>query len=562
MKTYYGITIGPIIKTLMKARKTRELWAASYLFSYLMKSLIKVLKENKAEFIVPFTDEINWGGNVHNILDKPNGAGLFADRCVFYFPEAMSEPSSFDLVIKVIEQTKLNIVKEVIDYLVRQKLFSERRSEREDQLKQHFLDYLQVYAVERDFENPDIVKKYSEAARDVPEQNAEPPMNPALQAKNIVREIYGDLDVLELQSQVIPLESTPWIELFINKAALMRQQPSSFLVDDALQGDAFERNRFESLIEIAARELVDHLDREEQTSFLSKIENDANEESLMDYLKGKNPGLFKTPHKYIAIIQADGDKIGACIKELDNSQYLKFSKALLAFSLHASDAIRDYGGLPVYIGGDDLLFFAPIRYGARDVFSLIDDLDALFSAFLSPLALSSQPTLSFGISIAYYKFPLNENREKALSQLSEVAKQFKFRKGVKNAVATFVQKHSGQTFGLTLQKSAEVGSSYAVFKELVRMHIEQQHFLNSVSQHLSRDWPLILKIYSEKEKLKSLFDNNFNEGIHQEGKNRHFLEKLQEMILAMGRDFQEKHLQESIYGALRLIKFLNRDDND
>ncbi|MDR2511860.1 MAG: hypothetical protein LBC89_05325, partial [Bacteroidales bacterium] len=36
MNTYTAISIGPIYKTLTMARKPLEIWAASYLFSYLM----------------------------------------------------------------------------------------------------------------------------------------------------------------------------------------------------------------------------------------------------------------------------------------------------------------------------------------------------------------------------------------------------------------------------------------------------------------------------------------------------------------------------------------------
>ena len=51
-----AITLGPIYKTFMYAKKTRELWAASYLFSYLMKTLIVAFKtaDNDIDIIIPF----------------------------------------------------------------------------------------------------------------------------------------------------------------------------------------------------------------------------------------------------------------------------------------------------------------------------------------------------------------------------------------------------------------------------------------------------------------------------------------------------------------------------
>lgn len=46
---YLGISIGPIYDTLSRARKTRELWAGSYLFSRLMKALLQAVAEEGAD---------------------------------------------------------------------------------------------------------------------------------------------------------------------------------------------------------------------------------------------------------------------------------------------------------------------------------------------------------------------------------------------------------------------------------------------------------------------------------------------------------------------------------
>ncbi|MBU1821740.1 MAG: hypothetical protein KKG00_09565, partial [Bacteroidetes bacterium] len=39
-KSYHATTLGPIYQTFRNARRTREVWAASYLFSYLAKGII------------------------------------------------------------------------------------------------------------------------------------------------------------------------------------------------------------------------------------------------------------------------------------------------------------------------------------------------------------------------------------------------------------------------------------------------------------------------------------------------------------------------------------------
>ena len=54
---YIGITIGPIVKTLMLTTTPAGLWGASYIFSYYTKKLIESLKEDlnlsDESFLVP-----------------------------------------------------------------------------------------------------------------------------------------------------------------------------------------------------------------------------------------------------------------------------------------------------------------------------------------------------------------------------------------------------------------------------------------------------------------------------------------------------------------------------
>ena len=66
---YTGISIGPILKTLAMARKPRELWSASYLFSYLMKCIYSEAEKSKAEILSPAKPD-----------EKKTEVGIFPDR--------------------------------------------------------------------------------------------------------------------------------------------------------------------------------------------------------------------------------------------------------------------------------------------------------------------------------------------------------------------------------------------------------------------------------------------------------------------------------------------------
>ena len=71
---YIGLTIGPIYKTLQNSKKPNELWSASFVFSYIMKQIIKEFRNR--EFVVPYIKD-------ESIFDESMDIGLFHDRFIF-----------------------------------------------------------------------------------------------------------------------------------------------------------------------------------------------------------------------------------------------------------------------------------------------------------------------------------------------------------------------------------------------------------------------------------------------------------------------------------------------
>src|SRR3989304_7528026 len=71
---YTAITIGPIYKVFSQARKTRELWGASYLFSYIMRRIIEKLND-LTKCCLPCKVDIL-------TESKGKGAGFFPDRLI------------------------------------------------------------------------------------------------------------------------------------------------------------------------------------------------------------------------------------------------------------------------------------------------------------------------------------------------------------------------------------------------------------------------------------------------------------------------------------------------
>jgi len=89
---YIALTIGPIYKTLSGAKKPKELFSASYFFSYLMREIIKEFKHR--EFVVPYVTEA--------ILDNEGDVGLFHDRFIFKAEEGDLQKLENDVIPSVI----------------------------------------------------------------------------------------------------------------------------------------------------------------------------------------------------------------------------------------------------------------------------------------------------------------------------------------------------------------------------------------------------------------------------------------------------------------------------
>lgn len=87
--TYIALTIGPIYKTLQNAKKPKELFASSYIFSYIMREIIKAFKDKK--FITPYIQ--------NEAIFNESDIGLFHDRFIFETKEAKEDLEKLERVI-------------------------------------------------------------------------------------------------------------------------------------------------------------------------------------------------------------------------------------------------------------------------------------------------------------------------------------------------------------------------------------------------------------------------------------------------------------------------------
>lgn len=458
-KTYIGLTIGPIYKTLKNAKKTRELWGGSYIFSFVMKEIIFHLKERT--FIVPFIKDAT-------VFQSGKEVGLFHDRFIFE-----SLPN---------DKVKLeNIIQEVF------KALSQKTS-----LSMKFLNtYFQVNFIELELD--------AEA--------------------NAILELSPYLDSIELFYEVGNYED--------NELSKMLKGNNSFLTKEAFG----EKKSFPSLPEIALHDIMNETLRNQINSQKDEIDIYENIKNLKPY------------HKYIAIVHADGDSMSEVIK--DTAKLKKTSENLFNYCTNSHKLIQEFGGETIFAGGDDLLFFAPVLSHGKTIFELLDAISQDFDAKFEHKA-----TLSLGVSITYYKFPLYEALQKSrdLLEIHAKEKELPKEKRKKNNIAYEVVKHSGQTFGSVVHKGTDAYVNFLSFVSIEKSL--DDNFLHSLHHKIDLHKITLEAIKNDKKKLNNFFKNYFNEAGHEEY--REFFSKLIEYMVAT------KNIEE-IYTTLRFIKFIKGD---
>lgn len=371
---YLAINIGPIVKTFSMARKPREFWAASYMFSYLMECILDHLDNNdNLTLVSPFYEK--------GYCQKA-GVGLFPDR-IYY-----SVKSDVDIY--------------------------------------HLTDEAVMVFSEATRINHEVVKHYFNIMTACGEYDSD---------SAAITGLNATLNIMEFNQMACLPKDQETIQSFLNHTRNNAPSP--------LFSIAFENSKFpiETLEEIA--------------------------------LAGCTKAQYSR-QKYVCIVQADGDNMGTIIQsgKMDTGRR-QFSENLMKFGKNACETIKGFGGLPIYAGGDDLLFIAPVcgKDSGGTILDLIGKIDELFAQEIKAPAFAetkdniskeANPSMSYGISIIYHKYPLYEAWEIARNMLFSKAKDV----SGKNAIAVNLRKNSGSDFEIAISKSSD---AYVKLNTLIQM---------------------------------------------------------------------------------------------
>jgi CRISPR-associated protein Cmr2 len=250
---------------------------------------------------------------------------------------------------------------------------------------------------------------------------------------------------------------------------------------------------------------------------------------------------------YFAVVVADGNSMGKLIGKKGFENIEEISKGLFDFIVNKNiyELTKDLKGELIYAGGDDILAFLPID----KVFEYIEELNKRFKE-----SLGDKVSLSFGISINYYKFPLRKAIKESWDLLYEAKDRGKTKEnGEEKKEASFsllLRKHSGQTMKLFHKLNSK---EYKKFKKIKKSVIEENApFVKGFHHNLKRYENVILSFYTHKrDNIIDAFENMFNEANKDEFKT---IKKVADYL-----DYIKPRDEESfnkIFYDLSFIKFL------
>lgn len=560
------LSIGPIYETMKVADNTRAVWTVSFMFSYLMRETIEALRTEKKitndEFVVPCIND-----EFEKYLKDGQRAGLFHDRLILKGCYADEINSAYEIAVEKL----IAIIIETFKISEKQKYV--KKSINTDKVKEYFQSYFQSYI----------------ASVDVPS------------GENPILALSAYVDAVEYEPRLALHEEYEYLHDFLRLTNLAGLQSVSFLEGS----NSVTKDRcFKSLPEISAWELIeDQKDEWKKEHLCLKLsdamnlkENIKNPEKEVDEIikllekkfkvsnnDNEHKKIFKPYHKYVAVVQADGDGFGKYLEEIgSNEDKLKnFSTDIFKFASSASKIIESHGGSVVMAGGDDLLFFAPVVTKKMNVFTLIEEID---DAFKDIFKNNKNLSMSYGLSISYYKFPLQEAFDVAYKSLINHAKKATWmntNKDValreedlgelpaKNAIQVNIRKHSGQSHSLTLPKDTTLFKEFITLLKNELDGNQNLHLPHSLHHALKKGAKVIDMIDSKS--LNNFFTNQFDEDVHIT-KHEEALDAVigilttlkdgdeaQHLVVKDNKFYGTEHPSDVIFSMLSTIKLLRGD---
>lgn len=433
---------------------------------------------------------------VYPIVNKPELWN--ANNGVGCFPDRyvfQAEENDFNLLTTQINNVLDTISKNITNTLVTISKYKERKN-LQDSVLTFLRNYIKIYCFEKDI---------TEGEKDM---------------ENVANIFNSIFDLLEMQDVYNLKETDNYLLYFFECKELY----NSFLVKSAFGNDRIHFDAIDSI---------------------TNAECSSNTQPM-------------AYHQYIAVISADGDNMTKTINEMhkQDRSITELSELLFEFGQKIIEIAPQFGARVIFSGGDDLLIFAPVKYEKATVFDLMEEISTAFNEKMK--VLPDPPTISFGVSITYMKFPMGEALDYARKGL-KTAKE-----GTKNAIVSRLQKHSGQTSVLKLKKGKK---SYQTALGLLKTYIDNELFLHSLTYWFEKNRQIIKAVLSESDSnkrsamMESFLKNSLNEDVHTTKWD--FIKKTGCYICECSDELKDAtQAIDATVSLLRLIHFINTKRHD
>ena len=510
---YYGVTIGPVFDTISAAKSPAGLWCASYLFSWISREFCKKLLESgvkETDIFSPFIAK--------DAPARKDGVGCYPDRMYF------RADSGFEKALgELIAGMKSAVAAE----------FGKSLTNLPEARLQDFFDrYLLFYEAHMDVDNAENQMRAGE--------------------KNPIPVLNRYLNALELSRPFVP-------EVSLNPIARLFGVSD----DEVNQKGDQAKGKNESIKRC-------FLLQKDETETCQLRTNPKDSDSDLKQMKdiaargqgehGGSENVEWKRYRYCAVVNADGDSMGKVLDGFPPEKTREFSKACLDYGAEVSKKISDYGGVTIYAGGDDLLFLAPLdgttmtaakecssddsgKGKTETIFDLCEEISDIFSRSFKKICKGtehSEPTVSFGISAHYYRFPLYESQRDA-KRLLEKAKEHGKNK---NSLAFRLQKASGIPLEFIAGNQSE---TLKQLKGLLNQSLELEtkddqtgRLLHSVIYKLDEFKSLFAKAQTlpqpEENQLQPVFQNIFDSDVQKNDVMTNYLRSAQSLLRALGEE--------------------------
>lgn len=454
MSHLLAIAVGPVQEFIAAARRTRDLWFGSYLLSEISRAVAKSVEASGGKLVFPASSD---AGNVANVIiaevptGEPREAAAEAKQAAHQrwrdFADQTHREAS-DVIRKDIWDDQ---VSDVVEFYAAWVSYLNPRDY--PQTRKRLMRLLAGRKSCRNFRpakgRAGVPKSSLDGQREsVLIDPACQPWPERFRAQLRIRE-GEQLDVVGLVKRVAggnrPYPSVarvaadPWVRgvrdnpIFTELTNACRKLPPNIL--HRLNEQEFSQYNdfpFEGTAVYISRhhEWGEEIDNEDRIHI----------DSIRDTLE-----RLPAPNPYLAILVADGDRMGAAISALTSAdKNREFSITLAEFAEHARTIVNNHNGVLVYAGGDDVLALLPVD-------KCLHCARALHDTFGERLAKYGHLTLSVGIAIGHFM----ENLEDLLDYGRAAEKVAK--NPDRDGLAVHLHKRGGASIGVRARWSEAPG---------------------------------------------------------------------------------------------------------